>query len=230
VPALRFLLIEDDDILGSAVCRHLERSGFVVDWIRRGSELRAALSHSAYAAALLDLRLPDCSGEALLAQMKRDRPGLPVVVATARGAINDRISLLDVGADDYLVKPFDLDELSARLRAVTRRTMPARKTEVELTHGRLTMQPTRRTVTWCGQPVPLSNKEFLLLESLLRRKNQVLTRAQLEHTLFSNSDEIGSNALEVYVHFLRRKFGRALIQTVRGIGYQLGDGARLVDR
>lgn len=220
---LRLLVIEDDEIFGAAVQRHLTRLGYEVDWIRRGHDLADALSKTEYGGVLLDLVLPDTSGEALIQSIREHRPGTPVVVMTARGAIGDRVSLLDIGADDYLVKPLDLDELSARLRSVTRRKRRSEAVEIELTHGALKVIPTRRAVTWHGEPVQLTNKEYLLLEHLLRRKNQVLTRAQLEATLFSDGNEIGSNALEVYVHFLRRKFGSNLIQTVRGVGYQLGE-------
>jgi DNA-binding response OmpR family regulator len=223
---MRLLVVEDDDIFGAAVERHLSSTGHVVEWVRSVGEIAAALSRTDYDGVLLDLGLPDGFGETSLRTIKANHPGLPVVVMTARGAIRDRIQLLDIGADDYMVKPLDLDELAARLRAVARRKRAAPEAEVELRHGALTLLPSRRAVTWHGEPVQLTNKEYLLLEHLLRRKNQVLTRAQLEATLFDDSDDIGSNALEVYIHFLRRKFSNRLIQTVRGVGYQLGEATR----
>jgi DNA-binding response OmpR family regulator len=223
-------MIEDDDNFGAAVERHLISVGHTVQWVRTAADVVAALGQADFDAALLDLGLPDGSGEAVLRQVRSSLPSLPVVVMTARGAIHDRVQLPDIGADDYLVKPFDLDELTARLRSVTRRKRSSPKTqEIELLHGPLKIQPSRRLVTWHGEPVQLTNKEFLLLEYLVRRKNQVLTRPQLEATLFSDGDEIGSNALEVYVHFLRRKFRSSLIQTVRGVGYQLGEATLFDD-
>jgi DNA-binding response OmpR family regulator len=224
---MRLLVVEDDDIFGAALQRHLSSTGHVVDWVRSVGEVAAALSRAVYEGVLLDLGLPDGYGETSLRHIKANHPGLPVVVMTARGAVRDRIQLLDIGADDYMVKPLDLDELSARLRAVARRKHAAPEVEVELRHGALKLLPSRRAVTWHGEPVQLTNKEYLLLEHLLRRKHQVLTRAQLEATLFNDGDEIASNALEVYVHFLRRKFSSSLIQTVRGVGYQLGEATRL---
>ena len=221
-------MIEDDEVFGTAVLRHLSSSGHVVDWIRTGGEVAAAMSHHAYDGVLLDLGLPDGSGDAALRVIRANRTGLPVLVMTARGAVHDRVSLLDIGADDYMVKPLDLDELLARLRAIARRKQAPPEIEVELGHGALRLVPSRRLATWYGEPVPLTNKEYQLLEHLLRRKQQILTRGQLEAALFADGDEIGSNALEVYVHFLRRKFSSNLIQTVRGVGYQLGEatGAR----
>ena len=219
-------MVEDDEVFGTAVLRHLVRAGHEVEWIRRGDGLVGAMDRAEYSAVLLDLGLPDGGGEAVLRAIKGRSVELPVVVMTARGAISDRVGLLDIGADDYLVKPFDLDELSARLRSVTRRALAKRSPEIELDHGALKIVPLRRAVTWRGEPVQLTNKEYVLLEYLLRRKNQVLTRAQLEAKLFGDDDDIGSNALEVYVHFLRRKFGHSLIETVRGVGYQLGNPSR----
>jgi DNA-binding response OmpR family regulator len=219
---VRLLVVEDDDLLGAAVQKGLTRRGYAVDWISKGGDLALSLRTHAYEGVLLDLGLPDGTGEDLLEYIKSHAPGVWVVVMTARGAIHDRVRLLDIGADDYMVKPIDLDELAARLRAVSRRLQATPELEVEIARGALKLLPSRRSATWHGQPVALTNKEYRLLETFLRRKNQVLTRAQLEETLYGWGEEIGSNAVEVYIHFLRRKFCSELIQTVRGVGYRLG--------
>ncbi len=219
---MRLLVVEDDDLLGAAVQKGLMRHGYAVDWITKGNDLAVSLRTHKYDGVLLDLGLPDSTGEVLLEYMKNNAQGIWVVVMTARGAIHDRVRLLDIGADDYMVKPIDLDELSARLRAVSRRVNTAQVPEVEIEHGALKLLPSRRSATWHGEPVQLTNKEYWLLETLLRKKNQVLTRAQLEDALYGWGEEIGSNAVEVYIHFLRRKFSSDLIQTVRGVGYQIG--------
>ena len=219
---MRLLVVDDDDLLGAAIQKGLTRSGYAVDWIRRGNDLDISMRTHDYDAVLLDLGLPDISGETLLKTIRAHKSRVSVVVMTARGAIHDRVSLLDIGADDYMVKPVDLDEIGARLRAVARRGNTAAEAEVELEHGALRLVPSRRSATWHGNPVLLTNKEFWLLETFVRKKHRVLTRAQLEETLYGWGEEIGSNAVEVYIHFLRRKFCSALIQTVRGVGYQLG--------
>jgi len=224
---MRLLVIEDDDILGSAVQKYLTRFGYAVDWIRKGGDVAVAMRTHEYDGVLLDLGLPDACGEVLLKSIRARKPNVWAVVMTARGAIQDRISLLDIGADDYMVKPIDLDELGARLRAVARRAHAPRDSEIEIEHGALKLYPARHEATWHGEPVPLTNKEYWLLETFLRKKNHILTRAQLEEALYGWGEEVGSNTVEVYIHFLRRKFCNALIQTVRGMGYQLGSTARL---
>jgi DNA-binding response OmpR family regulator len=223
---MRLLVVEDDDILGSAVQKSLTRFGYAVDWIRKGSDLAIAMRTHEYDGVLLDLGLPDACGEVLLKSIRARKPGMWVVVMTARGGIQDRISLLDIGADDYMVKPVDLDELGARLRAVARRVHSRRDSEIEIEHGALKLIPARRAATWQGEPVQLTNKEYWLLETFLRKKNHILTRAQLEEALYGWGEEVGSNTVEVYIHFLRRKFSNSLIETVRGLGYQLGSNAR----
>ena len=221
---MRLLVIEDDLLIGSAVQKSLLRTGYAVDWIRRGGELMHALLTFTYDGVLLDLGLPDIGGEALVRQAKAHNARLPLVVMTARGTVGDRVALLDLGADDYLVKPFDLNELGARLRAVMRRTPPNRKDcEADLEVGALTFSPSRRQAVWHGTPVRLTNKEFKVLELLVRRRHQVLTRGQIESAMYNDGDDVDSNSVEVYIHFLRRKFSNSLIQTVRGVGYQLGD-------
>lgn len=219
---MRLLIVEDDDLLGAAVQKGLMRSGYAADWIRTGEHANVAMATHDYDGVLLDLGLPDISGEAVLQGIRLRNPGLPVLVMTARGAILDRINLLDIGADDYMVKPIDLAELAARVRAVVRRTNSTTDLQNDLTHGVLRLQPSSHQAIWNGQPVRLTKKEYGLLETFVRRKNQVLTRAQLEDTLYGWGEEVGSNTVEVYIHFLRRKFCSSMIETVRGVGYQIG--------
>jgi len=223
---MRVLVVEDDDLLGSAVQKGLIRVGYAVDWIRRGADLAISMATHEYECVLLDLGLPDIGGEELLRGIRSRDPGISVVVMTARGGIQDRIRLLDIGADDYMIKPIDIDELAARLRAVLRRVNASHESRIEIEHGSLKLFPSRRMATWKGAPVPLTNKEYWLLETLLRKKQQVVTRAQLEEALYGWGEEIGSNAVEVYIHYLRRKFGAGLILTIRGAGYQLGPADR----
>lgn len=218
---MRVLVVEDDDLIGTAVQKGLIRVGYAVDWIRRGSDLKMAMATHEYECVILDLGLPDIAGESLLQTIRTRDAGVSVVVMTARGGIQDRIHLLDLGADDYMIKPVDLDEMTARMRAVMRRPRSIESGGSNVEHGALILFPSRRAATWRGEPTVLTNKEYWLLETLVRRKNQVLTRPQLEEALYGWGEEIGSNAVEVYIHFLRRKFSNELIQTVRGVGYQL---------
>jgi len=219
---MRLLLVEDNDQLGTAVRQGLARSGYAVDWLRSGKDLLASLAACNYECVLLDLGLPDTSGDKLLKCIRDRGLSVSVIVVTARGSVGDRISLLDMGADDYMVKPLDLDEVCSRIRAVLRRGQGKACETSEPQHGALRLYPSRRMATWHGDVVPLTSKEFWLLEILVRRKNQVLTRSQLEESLYTFDCEVESNAVEVHVHYLRRKFSPQLIQTVRGVGYQLG--------
>ncbi len=220
---MRVLVVEDDDLIGSAIQRGLVRTGYAVDWTRCGDEMMAALRMHDYDCVLLDLGLPGTPGETLLKGVRARVPGMPVIVVTARGGVQDRINLLDIGADDYLTKPIDLDELGARVRAVLRRASSVPETPEDTEHGPLKLYPARRCATWNGQVVVLTNKEYWLLETLVRKKRQIVTRTQLEEALYGWGEEVGSNTVEVYIHFLRRKFGNAVIQTVRGAGYRLGE-------
>ena len=217
---MRLLEVEDDELLGSGIEKGLKQAGYAVDWVQRGADVSASMATHRYDAVLLDLGLPDVSGDALLKEIRARDPSICVVVMTARHRIRDRVNVLDIGADDYMVKPIDLDELGARLRAVLRRSQAKQALEHE-EFGALRLFPGRRTAEWHGQPVVLTSKEYWLLEVFVRRRNQVLTRAQLEDSLYGWGEEIGSNAVEVHVHYLRRKFSPRLIQTVRGVGYQL---------
>lgn len=218
---MRLLLAEDDALLGSAVHKALNRVGFAVDWVQSGRHFENSLATHHYDFIILDLGLPDERGENLLRQLRGRRQRTPVIVVTARGGVQDRVALLDLGADDYLVKPFDLDELAARVRSVLRRAPVDDGSDGALEHGALRLYPKRFCVTWNEEPVPLTHREFWVLEALVRNRNQVMSRSQLEEALYGWGEEVDSNAVEVYVHYLRRKLGPELIQTVRGVGYQL---------
>ena len=220
---MRLILAEDDEILGNAMQKALTRSAFAVDWVRTGHDFRHAVSVGPYEFALLDLSLPDDPGESLLRHLRSKSPHLPVIIVTGRQDVHDKVSLLDMGADDYVVKPFDLTELAARVRSVLRRT-PVSDAESDpdaFAHGPLRLFPQRHAASWYGIPVTLTRHEFCVLDALARRKNQVVTRAQLEDSIYSWGKEVESNAVEVYVHRLRRKFSPDLIETVRSVGYQL---------
>jgi len=218
---MRVLIAEDDPSLGDALQRILVRSGYAVDWVRTGSHFLLSVATHHYDFVILDLGFPDATGEELLGRLQARRPDLPVIVVTARDDVRDRVRLLDIGADDYLVKPFDLDEFMARIRTVLRRAPAEDGREGALSHGPLELLPKRRSATWHSEPVSLTNREFWVLEALVRRRNQILSRSELEDALYGWGEEVDSNAIEVYVHFLRRKFGPGLIRTVRGVGYQL---------
>ena len=221
---MKVLMLEDDRLLAGAVRVGLSQAGHVVDWISYGRELDAALSSSHYDALLLDLGLPDVGGEVLLRGLRVRRVACPVIVVTARGRVQDRVDLLDMGADDYLVKPFDLDELAARLRAVARRTDAAQPMAMELEHGPLKLCSKTRSATWHGRPVQFHNREFSLLDTLLRQRNrrQLVSRSELEEALYGWGQEVESNVVEVHIHHVRRKLCPEFIETVRGQGYRLG--------
>jgi DNA-binding response OmpR family regulator len=218
---MRLLLAEDETMLGDAVHKHLTRAGFAVDWVVCGEEFTQAVDTHHYDFVVLDLGLPDVTGEVLLRRLHAKQARMPVIVVTARGSIHDRVTLLDLGADDFLVKPFDLDELTARIRSVVRRLPTDNADDLASEHGPLRLYPSRREATWDGEPVTLTHREFWVLEVLVRRKNQVLSRAQIEEALYGWGEEVESNAIEVYIHLLRRKFRPDLIHTIRGVGYQV---------
>jgi len=218
---MRLLVVEDDPMIGKAVHQGLVDAGFAVDWARDGRAAELALRDGAYDLAILDLGLPVKDGMALLESMRRNGNHLPVLVATARDAVAARIAGLNAGADDYLVKPFDLDELVARVRALLRRH--AGSGSSLLTAGDLVLDPVRKTVTQDGSPVALSAREFALLETLMQRPGAVLSRDKLEESMYGWGEEIGSNAVEVHLHYLRKKLGSAAIVNVRGVGYRVAD-------
>ncbi len=217
---MRILLVEDDPMVGAALRKGLQQDGHTVDWVSEATAAQAALIPAAHDLMLLDLGLPGKSGLALLADLRRAGNPLPVIICTARDAVADRVKGLDLGADDYLVKPFAFEELGARTRAVTRRRLgqPANR----LVHGALVLDPASHEVLLEGRPVALSAREFAILEALMERPSAVLSRAQIEDRLYGWEDEVASNAVEVHVHNLRRKLGDATIRTVRGLGYSLG--------
>ena len=209
-------------MIGAAAQQGLRGEGHSVDWARDGREANAALRATEYDLVLLDLGLPHGDGLALLREWRARRREMPVVIVTARDSVGDRIAGLDAGADDYLVKPFDLDELSARIRAVMRRR--AGRAESTLKVGPLEMDTAAKRVKWKGKEVELSGREYALLEALGSRPGGFLTRAQLEERLYGWDEEIASNAVEVHIHALRRKLDPSLIRTVRGLGYSLSGG------
>jgi len=216
---MRILLAEDDTLLGDGLRAGLRQRGFLVDWVRDGEAAERELRAEPYAAAVLDLGLPLRDGLEVLAAVRRAGVTLPVLVLTARDAVPDRIRGLDVGADDYVVKPVDLDELAARLRALVRRAHG--QPQETLSAQGVTLDPAARSVTQAGAPVTLSGREFDLLHALMLNAGRVLSREQLEQHLYSWGQEVESNAVEVHVHHLRRKLGAGLVQTVRGVGYLL---------
>lgn len=216
---MRLLLIEDDDLLGDGIRAGLEQGGYAVDWVRDGTEGLAAVQTTDYAAVVLDLGLPGLGGLEVLARMRRGKKSTPVLILTARDTVTDRIRGLDTGADDYVVKPFDMNELLARLRALVRRS--AGHAAPVLEHDGLVLDPAAHTATLRGEPVDLSPREFAVLHELLGSEGRVLSRERLEESLYGWSGEVSSNAVEVHVHHLRRKLGADLIRTIRGVGYMI---------
>jgi two-component system, OmpR family, response regulator len=216
---MRILLVEDDPQLGDGLMVGLRQAGFAVDWVRDGMAADAALSSESFGLVVLDLGLPRLSGMDLLRRLRARGQDVPVLILTARDAVADKVTGLDDGADDFLVKPVDLDELAARIRALVRRAA-GRATPV-LRHDGLVLDPATREVTLDDRLVDLSTREFSLLHVLLENAGRVLTRAQLESSIYGWRDEPDSNALEVHVHHLRRKLGNDLIRTLRGVGYMI---------
>jgi two-component system response regulator QseB len=216
---MRILLVEDDPQLGDGLMVGLRQAGFAVDWVRDGHAADLALSSETFDLVVLDLGLPRLSGMEVLKRARDRGRTTPVLILTARDATDDKVAGLDAGADDYLVKPIDLDELTARIRALTRRS--AGRAAPLLTHGDLALDPAAHSVTLAGQPVELASREFALLQMLLESAGRVLTRSQLEQSLYGWGDEPDSNALEVHIHHLRRKLGSELIRTLRGVGYTI---------
>ena len=216
---MRILLVEDDPMIGKTLYSALQQDGHAVDWAKDGQAARLALdtADGAYALVLLDLGLPRKSGLDLLKEVRRAGNKVRVLIVTARDAVADRVAGLDAGADDYLVKPFSLDELAARMRALMRRDV-ARGDNV-LRNGDIELDPAARTVSRDGRVVDLSPREFAVLAALLERPGTALSKAQLEERLYGWGDEVESNAIEVHVHNLRKKLGADAIRTIRGVGY-----------
>ena len=224
---MRLLLAEDDRMIGDSLRQALRLDGHAVDWVYDVAAANAALAAESFDLLLLDLGLPPRSGQAsqptagldVLRSLRARGDATPVIVLTARDTTADRVAGLDAGADDYLVKPFELDELAARMRAVARRHDG--RADSALQHGNVRLDPSTRQVTQAGRPVLLSAREFSVLQALLQRPGAVLSRAQLEHRLYGWGDAVESNAVPVYIHQLRKKLGADVIASMRGVGYFL---------
>jgi two-component system, OmpR family, response regulator QseB len=216
---VRLLLVEDDPMIGEAIRAGLKREGFAVDWVHDASTAAQVLHSEPFSLLLLDLGLPGGDGLELLEALRARGEGLPVLILTARDAVSDRVAGLDAGADDYLVKPFDLDELAARIRALLRRKS-GRPAPV-ISHFGVALDPATHRVTRDGVEVALSPREFALLQLLMERPGTILSRAQLEERLYGWGEEVESNAVEVHIHGLRKKLGAQFILNVRGVGYRV---------
>jgi len=214
---MRLLLAEDDPQLGDGLTVGLRQDGYAVDWVKDGVAADLALKTENFDLLVLDLGLPKLAGMEVLARLRGRGQTLPVLIITARDATGDKIAGLDSGADDYVVKPIDLDELAARVRALARRS--AGRASPLLRHGEIELDPAAHRVTLGGVPVELATREFSLLQALLQNAGRVMTRAQLEASLYGWRDEPDSNALEVHIHHLRKKLGANVIKTLRGVGY-----------
>lgn len=216
---MRLLLVEDDPMIGEALRTGLRRDGFTVDWVRDGDSADGVLRIEQFDLLLLDLGLPRKDGLHVLKSLRARHETLPVLIITARDAVSDRVQGLDAGADDYLVKPFDLDELAARIRALLRRK--SGRTVPKIEHLGVTLDPAAHQVTHAGREITLSPKEFALLRLLMERPGNILSRAQIEEKLYGWGEEVESNAVEVHIHSLRRKLGSDFIVNVRGVGYRV---------
>ena len=214
---MRLLLVEDNDSIGKGLYAGLNQAGYAVDWVRDGETAQSAFVTEQYDVAVLDLGLPRKSGIEVLTELRARGSTVPVLILTARDTINDRIIGLDQGADDYMIKPFDLDELQARLRALLRRS--SGRATPKLTHGDIELDPASHTVTKDGAIVDLTPRAFDILQTLMENQGRVMSRSRLEESMYSWKDEIESNAVEVHIHQIRKKLGNDLIRTIRGVGY-----------
>jgi two-component system response regulator QseB len=216
---VRLLLVEDDAMIGESLRKGLRQDGFTVDWVQDGRSAENAVDCGTYDLMLLDLGLPKKSGLEVLRSLRQRSNPIPVLILTARDAVSDRVTGLDAGADDYLIKPFDLEELEARIRALLRRQ--SGRTDLIIRLGELTLNPATHEVHLKGEPVLLSAREFSLLMAFLDRPGVVFSRAQLEEKLYGWNEEVESNTVEVYIHALRKKLGTGIIKNVRGVGYMV---------
>lgn len=216
---MRLLLVEDDLMIGESVLDLLRAEGYAVDWIKDGEMADQVLQDASYDLLLLDLGLPKCDGLTVLRRLRARKDRLPVLIATARDAVAQRVEGLNMGADDYIVKPYELDELLARIRALIRRA--SGRAEPVYAYKHISINPATREVLAEGQPVSLSAREWAVLELLLARPGMIYSRKQLEEKIYSWRDDVSSNAVEVYIHGLRKKLGTELIQNVRGLGYMV---------
>jgi DNA-binding response OmpR family regulator len=216
---MRILLVEDDELLGDGIQKSLSHLGFTVDWLRDGIQGEHALSCEEYAAVVLDIGLPRQDGLSLLNAVRQKGIGTPVLILTARDSKQDKLKGFNLGADDYVIKPIDMEELAARLRALIRRS--AGRAIMRMRIGAVEIDPDLHQAWLAGQPVELSAKEFAVLELLMQNAGRVLTRAQLEQSLYGWEDSTESNTIEVFIHHLRKKLGSDFIMTLRGIGYTI---------
>ena len=214
---MRILVVEDDVMLGDGMVDALRSSGYTVDWLQQGMPALSALKSEEFAALVLDLNLPDIDGISLLRKLRREGQTLPVLILTARDALDDRVLGLDAGSDDYMVKPFALQELNARLRALVRRCKG--QAQAVLEYGELQLFPASQQVTYRGEPVKLTPHEYKLLQELITQSGRVLSRDQLQQSLYGWDEGAESNAVEVHIHHLRKKFFPELIRNIRGVGY-----------
>ncbi|WP_296650126.1 response regulator [Paraburkholderia sp.] len=218
---MRILLVEDDELIGSGLQQGLQGEGFAVDWVHDGDAASLALRTTSYGLVLLDLGLPKQDGLTLLTRLRERRDDTPVIIITARDAVPDRVAGLDGGADDYLVKPFALDELLARMRVVNRRQ--AGRAQTVLLAGSLRLDPAQHRVWVRDEEIFLTTREFALLQELMQDPNTIVSREQLEERLYGWNEEVESNTIQVHIHNLRRKLGTGAIRNVRGVGYKMGE-------
>ncbi len=216
---MRILLVEDDALLGEGIQTGLSQDGYTVDWLTDGKKAHQALQHEVFDLLVLDLNLPGLSGLDLLRALRSRASDMPVLILTARDTVSDRVAGLDCGADDYLVKPFDIDELSARMRALLRRS--AGRASPSIVNGELSIDPSTHHVTMKGRDITLSQREFAILELLAVNAGRALPRSRIEETLYGWESDVGSNALEVHIHHLRKKLDNKWIRTIRGVGYMM---------
>lgn len=214
---MRLLLVEDDQILGDGLNIGLAQRGYAVDWMTDGLSAVSALRNESFDVVVLDINLPGCSGLEVLSEMRGRKDATPVLLLTARDTLDDRVKGLDAGADDYVVKPFELDEVCARLRAIERRRFGQSSPLIE--YAGVVMDPAAHSVTYQGESVDLSKREFLLLKMLLEQPGHVFSKGQIEQSLYAWDNEVESNAIEVHIHHLRKKLSTDLIRTRRGLGY-----------
>ena len=217
---MRILLVEDDPMIGESICKALRMAQFTIDWTRDGISAELALEHRNHSLLLLDLGLPRKSGLDILKWLRAHSDPIPVMILTARDAVEDRVQGLNCGADDYLVKPFDLDELIARIYALLRRN--SGRAETEIAYGNISLDIIRHEAKFKGAPITLTTKEFEILHALLEHPGVIVSREKLEERLYGWGEEIESNIIDVYIHHLRKKIGSELIHNVRGVGYKLG--------
>ncbi|OUS27558.1 DNA-binding response regulator [Gammaproteobacteria bacterium 45_16_T64] len=218
---MRILLIEDDELLGSGICKALTREAYTVEWVKDGQEGLSAATHETFDLVILDLGLPTLDGLSLLINLRESKSSVPVLILTARDTLQEKVAGLDAGADDYLVKPFELVELKARIRALCRRACGQNNSVVEL--GRLKLDTSAMTVWFDDQVIELNRREYALLLEFVNHPGRILTRSHLEDLIYGWEGDVSSNAIEVHIHHLRKKLDSSLIATVRGIGYRFNE-------